>query len=219
MHFTDRKDHSGPPVSIPDRDEAKNPIPDEIGTERVGSSAEDKRVAARRRFFKVGAGGSTAVVMTIAHRRAFAGILKGQMVSNCVSMQGVLDLQGMNKQDPLLLSPMGTPQAVVCKPRGTEANLCNDYQTGQYYNAQGDQVAVIVEGEIAGGCGNLEDTLLYQSDFRLYEKGYCPVQVLPNGDLDYNRDAVYYEKFVNAASNNEQSVIADAVTLVERKCQ
>ena len=88
---------------------------------------EAKRVAARRRFLRMGAGGS-AVLVTIVHKRAFAqgmSLKKGAIASACVSMQGVPDIKGLNQKKALQLSAMGNPKNVMCNARGT-TNTCID---------------------------------------------------------------------------------------------
>jgi len=180
-------------VNTQDREDGKSPAESEAALVASAAAAEDKRIAARRRFLKMGAGGSTAVMVTIAHRRAFAGMKKGQIISNCVSLQGVPDLKGMNQKKALQLSPMGTPKGVQCNPKPA-TNQCVADQPSKYYNAQGLQVAVVRSSKIKDGCGNLTDTLFYQKDFRLYDKGYCPVILSPSGELTYDTTAVFYEK-------------------------
>jgi hypothetical protein len=179
-------------VNSPHRDDDKNPAPTTGGPDSPSSAAEDKRAAARRRFLKMGAGGSTAVVVTIMHRRAFAGIKKGQIISQCVSLQGVPDLKGMDQKKALQLSPMGTPKGVQCLPRPA-TNTCSPKKDANYYNEQGIRPVIASAKMISKGCGNLDDTIAYGNDFRLYEKGYCPVKW--DGDLlTYDTSAVFYEK-------------------------
>ena len=53
-------------------DNQREPIAAEASPQDL-RAADDKRVAARRRFLRVGAGGSAALVMTVTHKRSFAG--------------------------------------------------------------------------------------------------------------------------------------------------
>jgi len=161
------------------------------GTE---GAVEDKRVAARRRFLKMGAGGSTAMVVTIMHKRAFAStVKKGAIVSACVSLQGYPDIKGMNQKKALQLSPMGTPKGVVCNPK-PKTNQCVANTPSTYYDGNGQRVLVVEGSKLSKGCGNFDDTMFFQRDYRLYELGYCPVKINPNGDLVYEAGLVYYDK-------------------------
>ena len=42
------------------------------------------------------------------------------------------------------------------------------------------------------GCGDLTDTVNASYNFRLYEKGYCPVVIDASGNLTYDLSAKYY---------------------------
>ena len=70
------------------QDNNREPILPE-GATQDQRATEDKRVAARRRFLRVGAGGSAALVMTVTHKRSFAGgVKKGVVASHCTSLRG-----------------------------------------------------------------------------------------------------------------------------------
>jgi hypothetical protein len=182
-------------VNSPQSEDGKNQVPVDGPTEAPGSAAEDKRAAARRRFLKMGAGGSTAMMVTIMHKRAYAAttLKKGAIVSTCVSLQGYPDIKHMDRKKALQLSPGGTPKGVVCMPK-PKTNQCVANQASKYYNDQGQKVLVVDGGKLGKGCGNIDDSLFFQRDYRLYELGHCPVKQLPNGDLTYETGLLYFEK-------------------------
>jgi hypothetical protein len=82
-------------------------------------STNDRRIEARRKFLRMGAGGSAALVVTVMHKRAFAGPKKGDgaVASNCASLRGVPDLRKADKKKALEASAMGTPKHMFCRPR------------------------------------------------------------------------------------------------------
>jgi hypothetical protein len=178
-------------VNAPTDDNQKDPP----AAESPGGVAEDKRAAARRRFLKMGAGGSSAMVMTIVHKRAFGNVTikKGAIASACVSLQGVPDIKGMHQKKALQLSAMGTPKGMICRPRPVN-NTCSATSMSPYYNEEGKRVYTVTSKMLDDGCGKLDDTIHFQRDYRLYQQGYCPVKYDANGDLTYDTAAVYYVK-------------------------
>lgn len=161
------------------------------------SSAEDRRVHARRRFLRLGAGGSAALVVTVVHKRAFAGIKKNVVASNCASLQGVPDLKHADQKKALETSAMGTPKGLICRPREEVPPACptTSGKTSNFYkfaNDSGKQFYISTK-YFKDGCGSIEKTLQTSHNYRLYEKGYCPLKYDQNG-LDYDRTATYFKK-------------------------
>ena len=168
-------------------------------------AAEEKRVAARRRFLRIGAGGSAALVMTVTHKRAFAGgIKKGVMASICTSLRGVADLTGVKHKNALETSAMGTPKNMICRPRTNDTNpvgSCTLTHESRYVDANGKVYLVADPGELNKGCGTLELTAQRSETSRLYGAakrgntpagygegsggGYCPIAIDNNGNLNY----------------------------------
>lgn len=165
---------------------------------------EAKRLAARRRFLR-GAGGSAALVVTVVHKRAFATTgfgKKGAVVSTCVSLQGVPDLRRTDHKKALELSQFGeAPKNVVCRPRDAPPPSCPaERETSRYYNASGQQVKFLDPKYLKEGCGTLEETILKSRNYRLYEKGWCPIKY-EFGTLSYDSTAQYF-KFVKVNNQN-----------------
>jgi len=210
-------------VNTQDREDGKSPAESEAAPVASGAAAEDKRIAARRRFLKMGAGGSTAMLVTIMHQRAFAKepkIKKGQIISACVSMQGVPDIKGMKQKKAIQLSPLGSPKHVMCRPKPA-TNQCAANNPSRFFNADKEHVLVVDGGTLDKGCGNLDDTLHYQRDFRLYEKGYCPVKVV-NGDLMYDDTATYWawvKENGDLRGNQDDPKPEDGDLFTELKCE
>lgn len=155
---------------------------------------EDKRIAARRRFLRMGAGGS-AMLVTIVHKRAFAAgmtIKKGAIASACVSLMGVPDIKGLDSKRALQLSAMGSPKHVVCNAKET-VNTCSTPQgtASKYYDLNRQQVSYFKSNQFKNGCGDLQTTVDASYNYRLYQKGYCPV-VYDSTGLHYKSDAMYY---------------------------
>lgn len=162
-----------------------------------GASAEDRQGWARRRFLRAGAGGTAALVVTVAHKRAFAGIKKNVVASNCASLQGVPDLKNADKKKALQTSAMGTPKGLICRPRDQSPPVCPTVSNkkSQFYkfpNNEGKQF-YISAGKFKNGCGTIERTLQTSHNYRLYEKGYCPLKFDANG-LYYDTTATYFKK-------------------------
>lgn len=174
-------------------------------------TVEDKKVAARRRFLRVGAQGSAALIVTVAHRRAFAGIKKNVIASACASLQGTPDLVGADKKKALEASAMGTPKGLICRPRppAHDPNKLN-ILTGQtkqakyYKDGFGTPVQYISEKEFNSGLGTLEgpnSTVSASYNYRLYENGYCPIVVDSTG-LKYDETAKYYVRSGDGSVKN-----------------
>lgn len=177
----------------------------------------DKRVAARRRFLRVGSAGSTAFVMTVVHQRAFAGGKKATAVSACTSMVGIPDLTKVTGQKALATSAGGTPTGFICRSKGNPATttagnpapigICTPGTNGsgpghysKFTDVNGARYLVAKDTELAKGCGSLAGTfgqgatIPASYDFRLYEKGFCPlIYDSSTGQLSYNTSAVYYQ--------------------------
>lgn len=160
-------------------------------------TTEEKRLAARRRFLRGGAGGA-ALVVTIVHKRAFAitsspSIKKGAIASQCTSLLGVADMTGLDKKKAIQLSQFGNaPKNVVCRPRPPTNSCGTEMNKSQYRDASGNLVNYLDPRQFKNGCGQLEITLQKSYNFRLYEKGWCPV-TYDNGQLGYNASALYYD--------------------------
>lgn len=158
---------------------------------------EAKRLAARRRFLRMGAGAS-AVLVTVVHKRAFAGgttIKKGAIASACVSLQGFPDMKGINNKKALQFSAMGSPKNMLCRPRDSTVNNCvTPLGKDTYINQWGNTVSYQYynTSQLKNGCGHLEDTIRNSYDYRLQHKHYCPVIFDAAGDLTYNLNAKWY---------------------------
>lgn len=161
------------------------------------SHVDDRRVEARRRFLRMGAGGTAALVVTVTHKRAFAGIKKNVVASNCASLQGVPDLKNADRKKALETSAMGTPKGLICRPRDETPPVCPTTSTkkSQFYKFANDsgQQFYISAKQFNKGCGSIEQTLQASHNYRLYEKGYCPLKYDANG-LYYDTTATYYKK-------------------------
>lgn len=163
------------------------------------STAEAKRVAARRRFLRLGAGGSTAILVTVVHKRAFARggtAKKGTVVSHCISIGGIPNIKGMDSKKALVISAGGTLQGATCNTsKPPPPNTCASPLGGTtpvyglVQSANGGwkvkvvaNVPVFSDNQMKNGCGDLEDMLNspYQYNYRLYKKFACPVRI--NGD-------------------------------------
>ena len=175
-------------------------------------AAEAKRVAARRRFLRVGGGGSAALVLTVVHKRSFAGMKKGVIASQCTSLRGVADLTGAKHKKPLEMSAMGTPKNMICRPPDKDPNPvgnCTEIYPSRYVDKQGKIYLVADGDQINKGCGNLQLTIDRSRNYRLYGKadkaseagygkggdggGYCPVAYDGMGDLNYQPN-MYYKR-------------------------
>jgi hypothetical protein len=161
------------------------------------SSADDRRVQARRRFLRMGAGGSAALVVTVVHKRAFAGPKKNVVASNCASLRGVPDLKHADKKKALETSAMGTPKGLICRPRDEPHPLppAAGRKKSQFYKFPNDsgQQYYISAKQFDDGLGSIEKTVEASYNYRLYEKGYCPLKY-DGRNLTYDRSATYFEK-------------------------
>ena len=193
--------------------------------------AEAKRVAARRRFLRMGAGGSAAVLVTVVHKRAFAGgssAKKGSVVSQCVSMGGTPDIKGLDHKKALQVSAGGTLKHTVCytnpnnppppntcnQPLGGEAPVYGLVQSakGGWKVEEVARVPVFSDNQMKHGCGNLEDMLSspYQYNYRLYKKFYCPVRI-NGGMIEYYPPGTgtpnpYSPQLINSKGDAERSL-------------
>ena len=172
-------------------------------------AAEAKRVAARRRFLRAGGGGSAALVLTVVHKRSFAGMKKGVIASQCTSLHGVADLTGAKHKKPLEMSAMGTPKNMICRQPGDGKPVgnCGEIYPSRYVDQQGKIYLVADGDEINKGCGNLQLTIDRSRNYRLYGKdkdgknagyggggdggGYCPIAYDAMGDLNYQPNKYY----------------------------
>lgn len=189
-------------------------VENERTPEKIAGEAgleEAKRLAARRRFLRMGAGASaSAMLVTVAHKRAFAAgptIKKGAIISACVSLQGRPDITDIHHKKPLQFSAMGNPKNVVCRPRDSMVNNCVAPQgKGTYIDQFGNKVSYqfYTDKQLKDGCGLLEDTVRNSFDYRLHEKHYCPVVFDSAGDLTYDLNAKWF------SVDNKGRVIANA---------
>ena len=186
------------------QDNNREPILPE-GATQDQRATEDKRVAARRRFLRVGAGGSAALVMTVTHKRSFAGgVKKGVVASHCTSLRGVPDLTGVKNKKALEFSAMGTPKHLICRRQGDgqPQGVCTENLESRYVDANGNWYLVADGDELNKGCGTLAETVQKSYNYRLYgvDKsgkkptgygegtggGFCPIKIDPiTGDLNY----------------------------------
>ena len=158
-------------------------------------TAEEKRLAARRRFLRGGAGGA-ALVVTIVHKRAFAmtssTLKKGAIASQCTSLMGVADMTGLDQKKAIQLSQFGNaPKNMVCRERPAINTCGTEMNKSQYRDASGNFVNYLDPKQFKNGCGELDVTLEKSYNYRLYEKGWCPV-TYDNGQLGYDASALYY---------------------------
>jgi hypothetical protein len=188
----------------PDSQHKPTNSPSETGP---GQPDLDRKTAARRRFLRIGAQGSAALVVTVAHRRTFAGIKNNVMASNCASLQGTPDLKNSHRKKGLETSAMGTPKGLMCRPRPpaddpNKIGNCTPSGQSEYYQFPNDggRVSYVDDKELKKGCGSIlpdamppNNTITASYNYRLYEKGYCPI-VFDNQGLRYDLNATYYKK-------------------------
>lgn len=196
-------------------DNQREPIAPEASLQDLRAT-EDKRVAARRRFLRVGAGGSAALVMTVTHKRSFAGgVKKGVVASHCTSLRGVPDLKGVKNKKALEFSAMGTPKHLICRRPGDgqPQGNCAEIYPSRYANINGDTYLVADGNELNKGCGNLNDTVAKSQNYRLYGQdnvggkapgygegsggGFCPIAFDNSGNLNYVQADYFVKKVVN----------------------
>lgn len=156
----------------------------------------DQRIEARRRFLKGSAGGSAMLMLTVTHKRAFAG-KKGTVASACTSLQGTPDLKGIQNKKALEASAMGTPKGLICRPKGPVEGPALDGIPGTKWSenrdSSGNRVQVYKLAEMKNGLGDIQTTLNYANKARLYDVGYCPIFIDSSGVLQYDHNAQYYE--------------------------
>ena len=150
------------------------------------------------------------MVLTVPHRRAFA-TKKATLISNCTSLQGVPDLKSVKDKKALEASAMGTPKGLQCraptdpKPPACQLAVSNgQYKLSEYYATPNDlgRERYFDPHQLKDGCGTVlpgalpnEDTIAASYNYRLYEKGYCPIVRDPfTGDLRYDLSATYYKR-------------------------
>ena len=187
----------------------RKPDPTESQTTNPEHTDEDRKIAARRRFLRISAQGSAAIVVTVAHRRTFAGIKKNVVASACGSLQGTPDLKGANKKKALEASAMGTPKGLICRPRPpapdpNKLGSCTPTETSKFFKLDGtnySKVPIVDGKELENGCGSIlidsmppNNTISASYNYRLYEKGYCPIVFDSSGGLTYKLDAQYYTR-------------------------
>lgn len=187
----------------------RKPNPAEFPTTNPEHTDEDRKIAARRRFLRISTQGSAALVVTVAHRRTFAGIKKNVVASACASLQGTPDLKGANQKKALEASAMGTHKGLICRPRPpapdpNKVGSCTPTKTSQFFELNGTNYSKVlyVDGkELEKGCGSIlinstppNNTISASYNYRLYEKGYCPIVFDSSGGLEYKLDAVYYTR-------------------------
>ena len=192
------------------KNDRKFESPPELQGSTNAAGSNDARVEARRRFLRIGAGGSAALVVTVMHRRAFAGggIKKNVVASACTSLQGVPDLRNTKTKRALETSAMGTPKNLVCRPKsaGTDPknlpNLCTgSSKEAQYRDINGNRPTYNDSKNLNDGCGTIEHTTVQSGNYRLYEKGWCPIKYDASG-LNYDTTAMYYTRSNNVLVAN-----------------
>ena len=177
------------------------------------ASVEAKRLSARRRFMRMGAGGTAGLMVTVVHKRAF-GAKKTTVQSLCGSLQGTPNFikngggAGMTSKK-ITLSAMGTPKGLVCNapPRAafnTARNnegryfVVNDLLKGRVVPESGDpdkaKIYTFADQEVEWGGENLSESLTYGNEWRLVEKGWCPIYVDGNGLLQTQKNVKVIKK-------------------------
>lgn len=187
----------------------RKPNPAEFPTTNPEHTDEDRKIAARRRFLRISTQGSAALVVTVAHRRTFAGIKKNVVASACASLQGTPDLKGANQKKALEASAMGTPKGLICRPRPpapdpNKVGSCTPTKTSEFFKLDGNnytKVPIVDGKQLENGCGSIlidsvppNNTIAASYNYRLYEKGYCPIVFDSSGGLEYKLDAQYYTR-------------------------
>ena len=184
------------------KNDRKLETPPKVQGSANAAGSDDARVEARRRFLRIGAGGSAALVVTVMHRRAFAsaGIKKNVIASACTSLQGVPDLQNTKSKRALETSAMGTPKGLICRPKQAgidpfnPPNMCKDgpFKNAQYRSVNTTQIQTYNDySKLNDGCGAVGYTVEASNNYRLYEKGWCPIKYDGSG-LNYDTSAVYF---------------------------
>lgn len=173
---------------------------------------ENKRLAARRRFMRMGTGGAAGLMVTVVHKRAFAGAKKTTVQSLCGSLQGTPDFikngngAGVTSKQ-ITLSAMGTPKGLVCtNPSPNSSTAPRDNKTkywadspfaagGPRKDVNGDWFT-FNDNIVAAGSGKLDTTLTQGNEWRILEHGYCPIKVDAQGRLFVEQGkATYYRSY------------------------
>ena len=182
------------------------------------TAIENKRQAARRRFMRMGAGGAAGLMVTVVHKRAFAGAKKTTVQSLCGSLQGKPDFiknggsSGVTSKK-ITLSAMGTPKGLVCKNPSPNTSALRENKTKYWSHspfAAGARKVDVGGGQdwytfndniVEAGYGNLNDTLARGNEWRILEHGYCPIQVDTQGQLVFvpgqGPEKFYYKSYNN----------------------
>ena len=136
-------------------------------------------------------------MVTVVHQRAFAGVKKATVASACASLRGVPDLKRVTQKKALEASAFGTPKGLICRPKsGPDPNAigdCTKTKTANFFDINGVKPLYVSQNQLAKGCGTLTSTVDKSYNFRLYEKGWCPVKYDATG-LFYETTAKYYTK-------------------------
>ena len=194
------------------------------------TAIENKRQAARRRFMRMGAGGAAGLMVTVVHKRAFAGAKKTTVQSLCGSLQGTPDFiknggsSGVTSKK-ITLSAMGTPKGLVCTNPSKITDITRDnktkywsrspFTTGTPYNPVGARKETngdwftFNDNIVQAGYGSLDETLARGNEWRVLEHGYCPI-FLQDGKLVVRQEAQYgyyksYQKYLAQAPGDLQA--------------
>ena len=184
------------------------------------TAIENKRQAARRRFMRMGAGGAAGLMVTVVHKRAFAGAKKTTVQSLCGSLQGTPDFikngssSGVTSKK-ITLSAMGTPKGLVCTNPSTNTSALRENRTKYWSNspfAAGARNRNVPGAQdwytfndniVEAGYGNLNDTLARGNEWRILEHGYCPIQVDSQGHLVVVPGQVYFKSYNNYVNKHD----------------
>ena len=176
-----------------------------LAAESQPTPLESKRMAARRRFMRMGAGGAAGLMVTVVHKRAFAGAKKTSVQSLCGSLQGTPDFIKNNKNagvtsKKITLSAMGTPKGLVCTNPSPGSYTLREEEVpfrASIYDGtvtkDGNKWYTYKENIVQAGTGDLNSTLIKGNEWRLLEKGWCPIKV-KNGELVVEQGIKYYKK-------------------------
>ena len=191
------------------------------------ASVEAKRLLARRRFMRMGAGGTAGLMVTVVHKRAF-GAKKTTVQSLCGSLQGTPNFikngggAGMTSKK-ITLSAMGTPKGLVCNAPRQGFNITRNNE-GRYFVVDGPfsslkgnptvvpesgdpdkaKIYTFADQQVEWGGVNLSESLTYGNEWRLVEKGWCPIYVDGNGLLQTQKNV----KVVKAADYKDRNVLS-----------
>jgi hypothetical protein len=87
-----------------------------------------------------------------------------------------------------------------CVVQSAVAHLHKAHST----HRSGQHVNYFTDAQFNNGCGDLTDTVNASYNYRLYQKGYCPVVIDAFGNLTYDLNAQYY------TFNNSHILVANA---------